>query len=273
MIYLDYNFTTQLFNIIDKPAPYYYKVTYIIQDENLGKFYFGARWANTTYKDPDKRRLAKDDMGIKYFTSSNAIKDLGYKNFKYEILGEFATKQEAYIAEQRKIKSYWGDPLLLNKHYVDVDNGHQHFCCNGHSNETKENFRTIRKNKTWTKEERNAFSCPGSKNGMFGRKHTKSARKAQSDARRGCITTDKTRLILSLCRRDKPQNHIIYHWVHKNGNEELCTYFVLRKKYNLSQSGLSHVMRGFCNSCKGWSIEKKIVHTFSLFSSILCSHF
>jgi hypothetical protein len=127
MIYLTLNTTTLQLIIENKPAPYVYKGTYNIPGPDYGKFYIGSRWGNTTSKNPNKRKLAKDDLGIKYFSSSKHVKDLGFKNFTWEILGEFETSFEAYETEQQLIKINIDNPLILNQHYIDVNNGKQHF--------------------------------------------------------------------------------------------------------------------------------------------------
>ena len=86
-----------------KTLPYVYKLTHKLS----GQYYFGFRCANVV--------PSYLDLGIKYFSSSRTIKELGFINFEIEILAEFFDKQAAYDFELSLIKEHINDPLNLNK--------------------------------------------------------------------------------------------------------------------------------------------------------------
>lgn len=82
---------------------YVYKLTHILTNQ----YYFGFRSANTV--------PANLDLGIKYFSSSKTIKEIGFNNFKFEIIAEFFKKEDAYDFECELIRKHIDDPLNLNK--------------------------------------------------------------------------------------------------------------------------------------------------------------
>ena len=49
-------------------------------------------------------------------------------------------------------------------------------------------------------------------------------------------------------------DHTIYTFVHESGATEVCTRFVLMRKYNLDQGNLAHLISGRCKVIKGWKI-------------------
>jgi hypothetical protein len=105
--------------------PYVYKITHMLTEE----YYIGYRMANT--------KSAKLDLGTVYKTSSKIIKDLGFDNFKKEIVAEFYNVNrddaglEAWVYEQQLIKSYFQDSLCLNRHYQNVENSKEYFRTSG----------------------------------------------------------------------------------------------------------------------------------------------
>ena len=109
--------------------PYVYKLTH----KNTNEYYFGYREANTV--------SCLDDIGIKYFTSSEYVQKIGFENFHIEIMCECKTGDEAYDIEQILIYACWTDQLLLNKHCVDIYTNINRFKCYGHSDEDKEKMR------------------------------------------------------------------------------------------------------------------------------------
>lgn len=101
-------------NNISKPRAYVYKLIHKI----TGQFYFGYRFANVK-----KGRLAINDLGIFYKTSSKNIKGMGFDEFTYEIIAEFDDSLDAYWFEQGLIEKHWFNALILNKQYVDKSTG------------------------------------------------------------------------------------------------------------------------------------------------------
>lgn len=81
---------------------------YIVRNRNTGKFYIGMRSANKV--------VAEQDLGIHYFTSSKYVKN-NFSEYNIEIVAYFVDQISAFDFENELIKEYWGDPLLLNRHY------------------------------------------------------------------------------------------------------------------------------------------------------------
>jgi hypothetical protein len=110
-----------LSSTIQIPA-YVYKLVH----KPTGKIYFGCRRGNIR-----KKWMPKDDLWIHYFSSSKPVKALiaeyGKDSFEYEILFESNDRDEIFWTEQDYIGEYWGNPLLLNKHYDDRGRGHPVF--------------------------------------------------------------------------------------------------------------------------------------------------
>lgn len=70
------------------------------------QFYIGYREKNTVPSDQDL---------VKYRTSSKIVKP-AFDQFDWIIVAEFFNGNDAYAFEQELINTYWGNPLLLNKH-------------------------------------------------------------------------------------------------------------------------------------------------------------
>lgn len=99
--------------------------TYIITYDRTGEFYIGSRSAN--------RASAVEDLWHVYFTSSKLIneriKDEGTSCFTAQVIDEFDTPEEAFVAEQTMISERISNPLCLNKTYQL--NGKQAFLTTG----------------------------------------------------------------------------------------------------------------------------------------------
>jgi alpha-galactosidase/6-phospho-beta-glucosidase family protein len=86
-------------------SPYVYLGTHPV----TGQFYIGVRYAN------QRKQLSPElDLGIVYFTTSKVVKPI-FNQFKWEILAQFITKEDALEFEEYLISIHWKDPLLLNK--------------------------------------------------------------------------------------------------------------------------------------------------------------
>ena len=86
----------------------YLPYVYIVTHKITGQFYIGMRSAN---KVP-----AELDLGTYYFTSSPNVKQ-HFAAFDQQIIAYFIDQQSAFMFENEQIKSHWGDPLLLNRHF------------------------------------------------------------------------------------------------------------------------------------------------------------
>jgi len=104
-------------------VPFYvYKITCLATSQ----YYFGSRSAHARFN-----RNPKDDLLIKYFSSSRSIKDLIKKydlsSFVGEILFESYSRDEIFWQEQDYIKQNYGDHLMLNSYYVDKESAKRVF--------------------------------------------------------------------------------------------------------------------------------------------------
>jgi hypothetical protein len=81
---------------------------YIVRNRNTGKFYIGMRSVN--------KAIAEQDLGVHYFTSSKHVKN-NFSEYDSEIVAYFVDQISAFEFENELIKEYWGNPLLLNRHY------------------------------------------------------------------------------------------------------------------------------------------------------------
>ena len=121
--------------------------TYIITYTSTGEFYIGSRSAN--------RASAVDDLWHTYFTSSKLIneriKSEGTDCFTAQVIDEFDTPEEAFVAEQLMISERISNPLCLNKTYQL--NGKQAFLTTGtnrsHSAETRQKISKSLKGCKW----------------------------------------------------------------------------------------------------------------------------
>lgn len=115
-----------------KVFPYVYQGIH----KETKSLYYGYREANIIPSNFDL---------MEYRTSSKTVDDLGFDNFDWFVIAEFYGEnagQQAYDFEQECIKNEWGNPLLLNKHYWDINSGIPRFRKNGPmSEETKEKLR------------------------------------------------------------------------------------------------------------------------------------
>lgn len=93
---------------------YVYRVTNTITSQ----FYYGYRYKNQTLG-----IAPEQDLWVKYFTSSNRIKNditqYGKDSFKVEILYKNIDSIKCWQQEQILIRDNWGDSLLLNGKYHD----------------------------------------------------------------------------------------------------------------------------------------------------------
>lgn len=94
--------------VVDR-IPYVYQIA-----TKDGKVYVGSRTA---------KKCDPTEFWVTYFTSSKVVqrmvKELGADHFSVEHLEVFSTVEEAYRVEQERIKTLWGTPGLLNRHFQD----------------------------------------------------------------------------------------------------------------------------------------------------------
>lgn len=155
-----------------KALPYVYKLTH----KTTSQFYIGYREANT--------EPASEDLP-KYQSSSTYVKELGFENFHYDIIAEFAYAQEAYDYENILIQESFDDPLCLNRHYqTSTDNRFRNPGPGTYSlTETQKAKLSAavkgKKKKPWTEEQKAARSAA-----MKGKKQGPRSEEAKSNMRK-----------------------------------------------------------------------------------------
>jgi hypothetical protein len=88
-----------------KAAPYVYMVTHKITHE----FYIGYRFHNVKLDRPSSL-----DFPLYRTSRKEIVKN--FSEYEWVILAEFFDSESAYDFEQRLIREYWHDPLLMNKY-------------------------------------------------------------------------------------------------------------------------------------------------------------
>ena len=129
---------------IDLSKSYVYDAIHKI----TGNRYIGYRCSHVG------KRSIKEDLGIKYFSSSADIL-INKDEYSFSVLAIFDTAEQAYCCEQRMIKEYWESPELLNKHFVDVDTQKSYFRCSGHNEATKNKISSAMLGREKSKETKN----------------------------------------------------------------------------------------------------------------------
>ena len=198
--------------------PYTYKVTFL-----SGEYYFGYREKNANPK--YKLIPAFQDIGSKYFTSSDIIKERGLEGATIEILFEFTIDDvvnvgdnpgdAAYDHEQELIGLHIDDPLCLNKNYRPRK-GEARFKAVSHKQPKGPKCKLFEKE-----------SKPEHVEKWTGPNHPK-------------------------------YDHTIYDWVHEEHGEFRGTKVELRNQFDfmlLNTSCLSAVVREDVTHHKGWHLK------------------
>lgn len=173
----------------EKVLPYVYLGTHKITCQ----FYFGSRTGKSNYI--MKNKPSHLDLGIRYFTSSKHIKELGFENFNWVILAEFFTTEDALAFEYDCIDSFWKHPLSLNFQLGGVKfNRTKEIISNGntgnkHSQKTKDKIRESLTGIPFSQERRdNIPDRSGENNSMFGHLHSEISKEKM---RKPKTTTEK----------------------------------------------------------------------------------
>lgn len=88
---------------------------YRLVHKTSGQEYFGSR--KTARVDP------YDDLGVKYFSSSKIVKEIGFAEFYYGVVAVYDSFTECYWEEQRLIESIFNSGKCLNRSfYRQTDN-------------------------------------------------------------------------------------------------------------------------------------------------------
>lgn len=141
---------------------------YRLDNKYTSEFYFGFRCANKI--EPNL------DLGKKYFTSSNYVKNR-FSDFDITYILEFDSKEEAYYKEQTLIQENWSNPLLINK-YVRSGKALSTFNWKP-SEELREHWSTVRK----------GGKHKGANNGRYGKTITVDTSYITEEYRKKCAQT------------------------------------------------------------------------------------
>lgn len=164
--------------------PYVYKLIH----KDTKQFYIGYREANIL--------PAKEDLGFKYKSSSKEVDKLGFNNFDIEIIKEFddsdrkSAGNEAYIFENKLIKSHMEESLCLNKFYNSETS--RKFKTVSHSASTREKIGKSQIGKVMSVESRIKMSLSAK-----GRKASDETRSNISKAKRGLVLSNLARSNIS----------------------------------------------------------------------------
>ena len=99
---------------------------------------------------------------------------------------------------------------------------------------------------------RHKYQKYGSKNGMFGMKHSDESLRIMSKNRSGTKDTDEVRLKKKIGHQD----HKIYHFQHKVYGDLYCTRHKLRELYPMAESGVNHMFSKNSRPSKGWILKR-----------------
>ena len=147
---------------------YVYKVT----NKITGQFYHGSRANNIA-----KERTPEEDLWKFYFTSSKVVKRLleeyGIDSFIVEILYKDVDYDKCFWKEQQLIVENKGNPLRLNKAYINPETGSKILTSfNETANEKEARLQKMSNSK------KGRFNS----NGHYGLKHSEETKQKMKDA-------------------------------------------------------------------------------------------
>lgn len=220
---------------------YVYKLVH----KKTGQFYYGSRKENVKFN-----RQAKDDLGICYFSSSKTIKEMGFENFHYEIIGEYDDFNEAYKTEHQLIKESFYHPLNLNKHLVDVENGKKHFChAKEQSQEAIVKIRERRSTQIISDETRKRMSeSHARRREMLRPRKSVRVKRVFRKYRFGNFMNENTH---------NKANPFIYDWFHCDGRNENLSVFKMMEKYSEMKKNYTSLLNGRLRTLCGWAMTKE----------------
>lgn len=242
---------------------YFYRTNNLINN----KFYYGSG----AYKD--------------YYGSGKilkrAISKYGKENFEVKILKYFNTREEAFAFEDRFLKLYKISSNAMSYNIKDSAVGGDVIT----HHPDREGIIKRKSEKARGKKRSNEFRLllseirKGDKNPMYGKKISKEViqkqretffknrygeeykiKMAEVDERNKIIKEPikgKTMLDFPNFENNKRYDGTIYHLINDDGTEEICTKYVMHKKYNLHRSHFLKVLKRKSNSHKGWRLISK----------------
>lgn len=176
---------------------YTYKLVHI----NTNQIYIGSR--------KTKKSNPYDDLGIKYFSSSKIVKEIGFDNFYFGVIETFNDFDSCYWSEQNLIETNFLN-LCLNRSYYRKTNNSRIFSMSGRK-QTKEHI------------EKRISNKKGKPGGMKGKFHSEETKLKISNSNKGKkltpesiekirignigkVDTQETKLKKSLSKIGKPSN-------------------------------------------------------------------
>ena len=207
--------------------PYCYKITH----KTTGQFYIGSRCNKSA-------KHYSEDFGIKYFTSSKEVKELGFENFKIDWIEEFPTKELAYDWEQMMIHVNLKDPLCLNK-FSTFKNKKFSYSGKTHSEESRLKISNKAKNRIVSKETRNKMS-----NTRKGKKPSEEAKLKMSLSKQNISKETRNKISESLTGRIFTDEHKLNIKIKRANQIMKPVSEETRLKMSKSQSGKNNPMYG-----------------------------
>jgi hypothetical protein len=236
----------------------YFGFIYIIESR-LGRKYIGKKQyflsANRKQKITDRQSSQwKDELwkesDWKTYTGSSKelnkdIRKYGKEMFLFTILRNCRSKGDLHYAEIEeqvkrnvlKEKSEEGEYIYYNKSIAAIRFRPPDF----HSEESKKKMSNAKNG-----EKHPLFNKVGTENPSFGKKRSDQIKLKFSEQRKGKFVGEDN------ANYDKT----VYKFRNKDGTEEVCTGYELRKKYDISRSGISGLLRGRFKSTYGWFLVK-----------------
>jgi hypothetical protein len=162
--------------------------SYVYKHTNLitGEFYYGYRFYNTKLN-----REPEEDLPI--YVCSSKIKNRIIEErvfWESEVLHKYYgenKKIDAFLHEQRLIKSNFGNKLMLNRHYYDETKHKGFLLSSNHTEETKKKIsKTLKANKVFSEETKRKIS-----QSKIGRLVTQETREKISKTLKGNIPWNK----------------------------------------------------------------------------------
>ena len=252
--------------------PYVYLITY----NDTGEYYFGYREAN--------KKPATMDIGIKYFTSSDKIRERGLENTTIEIINEFegpTAGDDAFDSEQGLIWHYFGNPLCLNGRVKAPGKGMRWKSKKGGTSRSKgktleeiygiekatkmkRHMHDIMKDKPFSEEHKNHMKKPKSEQGRKNMSDAALLRNmgGENNPFFGCHHTDEIKKFLRDIHtglNNSMSDRNIYNWWHPIYGNEICNKYDLVQKYpkdNLILDGLSKLIKGRQITHRDWILKK-----------------
>jgi group I intron endonuclease len=130
-----------------------------------------------------------------------------------------------------------------------------------HSEETREKMSEAKTGRAHSEETKRKISeaKSGEKHHFYGKTHSEETRRKISEARKGKTHSEETKKKIGEANRgEKAYNydHALYHFIHPEHGERMCTRHELCTVFGLDRRSLSGLVLGKYKSVKGWRLDE-----------------